>query len=564
MSNIKVEGLDVYYKNGKNSTHAVKNASFNIKKGEILGLIGESGSGKTTIAKAVLSHIPFFANEVNIDGIDIPSEPILKTRKFKKSFATKAQMIFQSPAASLNPYKRTWKVIAEGMYNIKLSKEEKEKRKNEIQKYYNLKVLTFNKKLHSKDLDKLISDFKKSLDSIQTINRKIEAITKEETSFIHHKTILKIDDRNNDEFTIINNDIDEAFNEYNLVKVSQKNSIKRYYKSIFVKVESSNDKNKNPRLNEINKELKKELEAHKVKTLEAKKVYMAKTKKLNNIYKMKLVSYADDRSDQVKVVKKEKPYLTMRQTKKDLLEQRKSIYDETRKLDDDIVALITKVTKKEGKAEEYTKWRDSITSKRDRLIATSKRPFGTNKEIKERAFELLKAVQLPSNVGYSYPSQLSGGQQQRISIARAFSMRPSFIIADEPIASLDVSLQGSIINLIKDMAKKEGVSILFISHDLEMTRKISKRTLVMHNGRILEKGNTDEIFNNPIHPYTRKLISSNWTVDEGLLGVKASRYTAKDHYEGKEISSFKDLGKDHFVYGNEVEIAKWNKRKKGK
>ena len=194
----------------------------------------------------------------------------------------------------------------------------------------------------------------------------------------------------------------------------------------------------------------------------------------------------------------------------------------------------------------------------------SKKPFGTREEIKERAFELLKSVQLPRNVGYSYPSQLSGGQQQRVSIARAFSMKPSFIIADEPIASLDVSLQGSIINLIKDMAKKEGVSILFISHDLEMTRKISKRTLVMYNGRILEKGNTDEIFTNPIHPYTKKLISSNWTVDEGLLGVKASHYTAKDHYKGTSAPSFKNVGNNHFVFANEVEIEEWNKRKKVK
>lgn len=122
--------------------------------------------------------------------------------------------------------------------------------------------------------------------------------------------------------------------------------------------------------------------------------------------------------------------------------------------------------------------------------------------------ELLNLVGLDKNCLDQYPYELSGGQRQRVGIARALSLDPKFIIADEPIASLDASIQAQIINLFKELQKERGLTCLFISHDLAMVRYVCDRVGVMHNGKIVELAETKELYRNPIHPYTRVLLSS--------------------------------------------------------
>ncbi|EFR30610.1 oligopeptide/dipeptide transporter, C-terminal domain protein [Eremococcus coleocola ACS-139-V-Col8] len=107
-----------------------------------------------------------------------------------------------------------------------------------------------------------------------------------------------------------------------------------------------------------------------------------------------------------------------------------------------------------------------------------------------------------------FPHQFSGGQRQRVGIARALIMNPKLIIADESISALDVSIQAQIVNLMKDIQKETGLSYLFIAHDLAMVKYISDRIGVLHFGHLLETGTTEEIFNNPIHPYTKSLLSA--------------------------------------------------------
>ena len=107
-----------------------------------------------------------------------------------------------------------------------------------------------------------------------------------------------------------------------------------------------------------------------------------------------------------------------------------------------------------------------------------------------------------------YPTELSGGQRQRVAIARSLIMKPKLVIADEPIASLDISIQAQIINLFRELQEEAGFSFLFIAHDLSVVRYISNRTGVMLGGRLVELGDTEEIFENPLHPYTRSLLSA--------------------------------------------------------
>ena len=130
------------------------------------------------------------------------------------------------------------------------------------------------------------------------------------------------------------------------------------------------------------------------------------------------------------------------------------------------------------------------------------------KQRRERVEQLLNSVGLDPYVTNRYPHEFSGGQRQRIGIARALALSPDFIICDEPIAALDVSIQAQVINLLEDLQEEYGLTYLFISHDLSMIRHISDRVAVMYLGRIVELASSQELYSKPLHPYTKALLSA--------------------------------------------------------
>jgi len=140
-------------------------------------------------------------------------------------------------------------------------------------------------------------------------------------------------------------------------------------------------------------------------------------------------------------------------------------------------------------------------------------PFKIHKHLpsnewKERVYKLLELVGLEPYHAERYPHEFSGGQRQRICIARALAVDPTFIIADEPVSSLDVSIRAQILNLIMDLQNRLGMSYLYISHDLSSVRQISQRVMVMYLGEIVESAPTEKLFDRPVHPYTRALMSA--------------------------------------------------------
>ena len=150
--------------------------------------------------------------------------------------------------------------------------------------------------------------------------------------------------------------------------------------------------------------------------------------------------------------------------------------------------------------------------------------FKNKVDLENSVLELMETVGLAERLINTYPHELDGGRRQRIGIARALAMNPKLIVCDEPVSALDVSIQAQILNLLKDLQKKHGLTYIFITHDLSVVNHFSDSIAVMYLGRIVEKAPAEELFTNPIHPYTRALLSAIPVPD---LKQKSQRITLK-------------------------------------
>lgn len=165
---------------------------------------------------------------------------------------------------------------------------------------------------------------------------------------------------------------------------------------------------------------------------------------------------------------------------------------------------------------------------------------------KQEILELLDRVGLKSEHLYRYPHEFSGGQRQRISIARALSTKPKFIICDEPISALDVSVQAQVVNMLEDLQAEFGLTYLFIAHDLSMVRHISDRIGVMYGGRIVEIASSDELYENPLHPYTKALLSAI-PIPDPTASRERIQWTPSPDWNSDERYELVEVSKGHFV-----------------
>ena len=184
--------------------------------------------------------------------------------------------------------------------------------------------------------------------------------------------------------------------------------------------------------------------------------------------------------------------------------------------------------------------------------------FTDEEDRKRKVEKALLEVGLLPEFASRFPHEFSGGQRQRIGIARALIMEPEFVIADEPISSLDVSIRAQILNLLSDLQKTKGLTYLFISHDLSVVRFIADRVAVIHKGQIVELAETEKLFNSPLHPYTRALLSAIPVPDPRIEKKKQIViYDPTCHDYSVDKPKWVEIDKDHFVLGNDAEIGQY-------
>ena len=182
-----------------------------------------------------------------------------------------------------------------------------------------------------------------------------------------------------------------------------------------------------------------------------------------------------------------------------------------------------------------------------------------NEYINEKVYEILETVGLVREHADRYPHEFSGGQRQRIGIARAVIMQPEMIIADEPISALDDSIQAQVINLLNDLRERMGLTIMFIAHDLSVVKYFSDRIGVMYFGKMVELADSDELFKNPLHPYTKSLLSAI-PLPDPVYEKQRTRILYNpiaEHDYSIDKPSFREITPGHFVHCNDVEEEKY-------
>lgn len=186
--------------------------------------------------------------------------------------------------------------------------------------------------------------------------------------------------------------------------------------------------------------------------------------------------------------------------------------------------------------------------------------YKDDKEREEKVQRALREVGLLPEFASRFPHEFSGGQRQRIGIARALIMEPEFIVADEPISALDVSIRAQVLNLLNRLKKSRGLTYLFIAHDLSVVRFISDRIAVISKGRIVELAEAEELFLNPLHPYTKALLSAVPMPDpEVEKKKKLLIYDPSVHDYSVDKPVWEEIKDGHFVYGNQKELEEYRK-----
>lgn len=460
---LRVKHLKQYFKFASDDlkyNKAVHDVSFDIYRGEVFGLVGESGCGKTTTGRSIIKLYNITSGDIYFKGVRVSAgtrwnEKEIKFSRIRANQEIKA--LKEERAMKIQAKKTEMRVALEA---------EKEKAPEEFEtakKKANEQFLADSRAIHDEYEAK-----------IHEVQQRLDAI------------------------------VDEQLKKIKSAKFDQKNCDKVYAEQC---VKETKEKYQNRFA-----EYEKEHGDYAHMDEEAKKGYKELKKEYKNALKFA-------KSDRI-------------MTKMQMIFQ------------DPIASLDPRMTVREIIAEGY-----HIRGIRDK------------KFIHDKVDEVLKMVGLLPEHATRYPHEFSGGQRQRIGIARALIMNPEFIIADEPISALDVSIQAQVINLLNKLRKDLGLTILFVAHDLSVVKYFCDRIAVMYFGRIMELSTSDELFAHPLHPYTKSLLSAiphpDPAFEKNRKRITYHPETAHDY--SKQGPIMREIVPGHWIYCNDDEFEAYKK-----
>lgn len=473
---LSVRHLKQFFKfgHGSNSftTKAVHDISFDIKKGECFGLVGESGCGKTTTGRSLIRLYDITSGSIYFKGYRISAGRRWNDKEIK------------------------WSRI-KGRNRIK---ESYENEKNELM-YAGVSIETENR---LKEINHEIEELKSKLAYVKGEYEENSKVAKADLSLEEKKEALR--------------EIKTKYEESKAEISAKLESLKAEKAQL---IEFANSEEEQSKLSKEEIEIKRaEIRARYAKEREEIKARIAQIKKTEkeNIAQIKF----DNRHVDKKLMAKMQMIF---QDPVDSLDPRMTVED-----------IIQEGLHIQGQHNPYSNSR--------------------------KVANVLEKVGLIPEYASRYPHEFSGGQRQRIGIARALVMNPDFLICDEPISALDVSIRAQIINLLNDLKDEMGLTILFIAHDLSVVKYFCDRIAVMYYGEIVELADSDELFKHPLHPYTDALLSAIPKPDPLTEKVRKRHIynPQKEHDYSKEKPTLQEILPGHFVLANTEEMEKYRKR----
>ena len=549
MSFLKIKDLSVDYKMRKETIYAAKNVNIQVNKGEILGLVGESGSGKSTVGNAIINLIDepgkVSSGSVMLGDLNIHenSDNIIKYR------GKKIGLIFQDPQTSLNPILTIGEQLIETILtHLELSKEEAKD-----------KAISLLKEVGIKDAENRFDNYphqfsggmrQRVVISLSLCCEPELLIADEPTTALDVSIqsqildlIKKLTKERNLAVILITHDMGVIAETTNRVAVMKNGNVveigptkeiltnpkETYTKSLvrsvpptnkkisrFVIVEKENENNKENNLKILNRWTnKKIIEQDLIQVKNLSKTFddnFFTENSKNSIMAVNNVSFN---------IKEGESFGLVGESGSGKSTIAKMIVNLYKPSEGDIFFDNVCVSKIENNSEmmRFRKqiqmiFQDPYSSLNGRLKVKDivsepiklHNPSISKKDLDSYIFDLLESVELTQNSADRYPHEFSGGQRQRISIARALATQPRLLVCDEPTSALDVSIQAQILNLLKDIQEQLNLTILFISHDLPVVRQMCDRIGVLKDGKLCEVSNTEELFLNPQHNYTKELL----------------------------------------------------------
>lgn len=501
---LDVRHLKQFFRYGKGAykyTKAVNNVSFSVYKGEVFGLVGESGCGKTTTGRSIIKLYQITSGDVWFKGVRIAAgtrwnEKEIKYTKIRLNAALKKNKVDKISDLSVldNDFKEKFnepfnykKVLEE--VNAKITDNYFDKEPF-LRKYE--AIISKYEELNNVEIEKATAIIKEQ--------RKKIAAAKHDNKYCDKDISLEAMQKVKDKYSYLKEDQKSKEDKIKQTKLDNNNELTLALKNITNKDD----------INKIKEEYKVKLEA-----------------KLNEI---------------------ENEY--------------KYLIDDTKKFNEELKkAKQTSIT-----SQIQMIFQDPIASLNPRMTVRNIIAEGLYiKGIKDEAFitsevnRVLELVGLLPEHANRYPHEFSGGQRQRIGIARAIIMKPELIIADEPVSALDVSIQAQVINLLNDLRDNLGLTILFIAHNLSVVKYFCDRIAVMYFGNLVELATSEELFDHPLHPYTKSLLSAvphpDPNIEKNRKRIVYNAQTSHDYSVDKP--SMREISKGHFVYCNDKEETEY-------